>query len=622
MAVIDDPKTFGPRQARATVSPSNGGRANLDFAEERDIDEFVDMLGKYERGEIAPEDWRRFRLLRGTYGQRQDNVQMLRIKIPQGILTGSQLRVLAGVGARYSRGFGHVTTRQNVQFHFVPLKDVETALRQIAEEGLTTREACGNSVRNITGCPYAGTSATEIFDVTPYAEALTRYFLRHPLSGVLPRKFKICFEGCSEDHAFASINDIGWRARIVDGKKGFRVTVAGGTSILPVSGYVLYEFLPVEEMFEVAEAVVRVFHRFGDYEHRQRNRLKFTIKTLGWDGFKARYDEALAEFRREGGAPLSFDPEAMTPEQAPDWAPAGAPTLQAVAAAAATPVMGPGIVPGTVRLQALPDTYVRWMASNVTKQRQPGYCHVVARLPLGDFTSGQMRVLADLAEAYGDGTVRLTVDQNVLYRWVKTDSIEPFYQRLAAAGLGAPDAGTISDVVSCPGAESCRLAVTQSRGLGRQFTEYLSGRPDIVDTVPGNIKISGCPNGCGQHHIASIGFQGSVRKLAGRAVPQYFVLVGGGCSNEGTAHFGKVVSKVPVHRLTDALDRLLTLYKNQRQGDEELGAFFRRVPPAMATDALKDLASMLPNETTDQDFIDLAESQTFSPEVMDGECSA
>jgi sulfite reductase (NADPH) hemoprotein beta-component len=598
------------------------GRANLDFANERDIDEFVDMLGKYERGDIAPEDWRRFRLLRGTYGQRQDDVQMLRVKIPQGIVTGSQMRALAGVGARYSRGFGHVTTRQNVQFHFVPLKDVETALRELGDEGLTTREACGNSVRNITGCPYAGTSTTEIFDVTPYAEALTRYFLRHPLSGVLPRKFKICFEGCGEDHAFASINDIGWRARIVDGRKGFRVTVAGGTSILPVSGYVLYDFLPVEEMFEVSEAVVRVFHKYGDYEHRQRNRLKFTIKTLGWDGFKVRYEEELAGFRREGGAPLSFDPAAARTESAPDWAPASPPTLQAVAAAAATPVVGPGIVPGTVRLQPLADTYVRWMASNVSRQRQPGYCHVIVRLPLGDFTAGQMRVLADLAEAYGDGALRLTVDQNVLYRWVRTESIEPFYQRLMAAGLGAPDAGTIGDVVSCPGAESCRLAVTQSRGLGRLLTEHLSARIDIIDTVPGNIKISGCPNGCGQHHIGSIGFQGSVRKLAGRAVPQYFVLVGGGCSDEGTAHFGKVVSKVPVHRLTDAVDRLLDLYKAQREGDEELGAFFRRVPPAMATDALKDLASLLPNETTEQDFIDLAESQTFAPEVMDGECSA
>jgi sulfite reductase (ferredoxin) len=613
MAVIDDPKA---------ADPNTVGRANLDFAKEQDIDEFVDMLTKYESGAITPEEWRRFRLLRGTYGQRQDNVQMLRIKIPQGIVTGAQMRAMADVGARYSRGFGHVTTRQNIQFHFVPLKDVETALRYIGDEGLTTREACGNSVRNITGCPYAGTSATEIFDVTPYAEALTRYFLRHPLSGVLPRKFKIAFEGCAEDHAFASINDIGWRAKIVDGKKGFRVTVAGGTSILPVSGHVLYEFMPVEEMFEVAEAVVRVFHKYGDYQHRQRNRLKFTVKALGWDGFKAKFDEELAGFRKEGGAALTFDPAKTQVEQAPDWTPAQAPSLQTVAAKAATPVNGPGIMPGTVRLTPLADTYLRWLKSNVSTQVQSGYCHVIVRLPLGDFTSGQMRVLADLAEAYGDGTMRLTVDQNVLYRWVKTESVEPFYQRLAAAGLGAPDAGTLSDVVSCPGAESCRLAVTQSRGLGRLLTEHLSGRTDIVDSVPGHIKISGCPNGCGQHHIGSIGFQGSVRKLAGRAVPQYFVLVGGGCSDEGTAHFGKVVSKVPVHRLTDALDRLLDLYRSQRQENEELGAFFRRVPPAAATDVLKDLASLLPNETKDDDFVDLGESQAFAPEVMDGECSA
>jgi sulfite reductase (NADPH) hemoprotein beta-component len=551
-------------------------------------------------------------------------VQVLRIKAPQGIVTSSQMRALAGVAARHSRGFCHVTTRQNIQYHFVKLDVVEEVMRTLADEGMTTREACGNSVRNITGCPYAGTSATEVFDVTPYAEAMTRYFLRHPLSGNLPRKFKIAFEGCAEDHAVASINDIGWRARIVDGRRGFRVTVAGGTSILPVSGYVLYDFMPVEEMFNVAEAVVRVFHRFGDYQHKSRNRLKFTIKTLTWDGFRQKYEEALAEFIQSGGARLPFDPQSPPPsETAPDWAPALPPTLQSVAAAASTPVSGPGIMPGTVRLAALPDSYMRWMRSNVSKQKQPGYCHVTVRLPLGDFTSGQMRVLADLAEAYGDGSMRLTVDQNVLYRWVKTSSVEPFYQRLAAAGLAAPDAGTLGDVVSCPGAESCRLAVTQSRGLGRLLTEFLSTRPDLVDMVPsGHIKISGCPNGCGQHHIGSIGFQGSVRKVGSRAVPQYFVLVGGGATDEGTAYFGKVVSKVPVHRLADALDRLVGLYKAKREGEEELGAFFRRIPPAMATDALKDLAQLLPNETTDNDFVDLGETQAFAPEVMDGECSA
>src|ERR1044072_7462475 len=200
----------------------NLGRARLDFADEHDIDEFVDVLGKYERGEITPEAWRRFRLVRGTYGQRQDNVQMLRIKVPQGIVNAGQMRALANVATRYSRGFCHVTTRQNIQFHFVPLSVCEAAMRELAEEGLTTREACGNSVRNITGCPYTGTSTSEIFDVTPYAEALTRYFLRHPLSGVLPRKFKIAFEGCAEDHALASINDIGWRPPQPRGRRGRR----------------------------------------------------------------------------------------------------------------------------------------------------------------------------------------------------------------------------------------------------------------------------------------------------------------------------------------------------------------------------------------------------------------
>jgi sulfite reductase (NADPH) hemoprotein beta-component len=609
MAAIDDARTLG--------------RARLDFADEGDIDEFVDMLGKYERGDISPEDWRRFRLVRGTYGQRQDNVQMLRIKAPQGIVSSSQMRALAGVAARYSRGFCHVTTRQNIQYHFVLLSDAETVMRELGAEGLTTREACGNSVRNITGCPYAGTSASEIFDVTPYAEALTRYFLRHPLAASLPRKFKIAFEGCAEDHALASINDLGWRARIVDGQRGFRVTVAGGTSIMPVSGYVLYDFLPVEQMFNVAEAVLRVFHRFGDYEHRQRNRMKFIVKAMGWEAFRGKVEECLQEFVAGGGAVLSLTPESLLSQTEPDWTPSEAPTLQAVAAASATPVNGPGIMPGTVRLPVLPDAYLRWQQTNVSPQRQEGYCHVTVRLPLGDFTAGQMRVLADLADAYGDGEMRLTVEQNVLYRWVKRTSVEALYQRLAAAGLGAPDALTLGDVVSCPGAESCRLAVTQSRGLGRALTEHLAARPDLLDLVPsGAIKISGCPNGCGQHHIASIGFQGSVRKVAGRAVPQYFVLVGGGCGDDGLARFGKVVSKVPVHRMTDAIDRLLALYRDQHEPQEDLGAFFRRVPPAAATDALKDLALLLPTEMTDQDFVDLGENQAFNPEVMDGECSA
>jgi len=599
------------------------GRGRLSFADERDIDEFVDTLGKYERGEISAEDWRKFRLVRGTYGQRQpEAVHMLRVKIPQGVLTAAQLRSLAGVATSYSRGFAHITTRQNVQLHFVPLAQVEDAMRALADTGLTTREACGNSVRNITACPYAGVAEGEIFDVTPYAEAMTRYFLRHPLSSSLPRKFKIAFEGCPEDHAVAAIHDIGWRARVVNGRRGFRVTVGGGTAILVNTGTLLYDFLPVEEMFDVAEAVIRVFHRYGDRKHMQRNRMKFLIKSLGWNEWRTRFDKALEEFRAEGGAPLSFSGAEVPVEEAPSWPKPTPPTPKMAAALAETSVKGPGIVPGSVRLQTLPDAYVRWTRSNVRRQRQAGYVYVTARLPLGDFTAGQAQVLADLAEAYGDGTVRLSIDQNVIFRWVPASAVQGFYDRLDAAGLATPDAGTIADVTSCPGAETCRLAVTQSRGLGRLLIEHLNAHPELVDAVPsGDIKISGCPNGCGQHHISGIGFQGSVRKLAGRAVPQYFVLVGGGVTDDA-AHFGKVVSKVPVNRLTDALDRLVGLYRERREDGESLGAFFRRLPPAVATDALKDLAELRAEDTVPDDFIDLGESQTFKPEVMDGECAS
>jgi sulfite reductase (NADPH) hemoprotein beta-component len=624
MAAIDHDNTLAPHRASVRGGDPALGRARLSFADERDIDEFVDMLGKFERNEISADEWRRFRLLRGTYGQRQpEAVHMLRVKIPQGILTAPQLRALAGVATSFSRGFGHITTRQNVQFHFVPLKDVETAMRSLAETGITTREACGNSVRNITSCPYAGIFEHEVFDVTPYAEALTRYFLRHPLAGSLPRKFKIAFEGCPEDHAVAAIHDIGWHAKIVNGKRGFRVTVGGGTSILPVSGFLLYDFLPVDEMLNVAEAIVRVYQRFGDYQHPQRNRMKFLIKALGFEEWRNRYELVLEEFRRDGGARLSFNPDVVPVEQAPDWQKPAPPSVEVAASLArSTPVTGPGIVPGSVKLQTLPDTYVRWMTQNVRRQKQAGYAIVTVRLPLGDFTAGQMQVLADLAESYGDGTVRVTIDQNIVFRWVKVDSVDAMYQRLAAADLSQPGADTLSDVVSCPGAETCRLAVTQSRGLGRALTEHFSEHPELADAVPsGDIKISGCPNGCGQHHIAAIGFQGSVRKVDGRAVPQYFVMVGGGVTETG-ASFGKVVSKVPVHRLTDAVDRLLELYNQQRNGDESLGAFFRRVPASAATDVLKDLAELVPQETTPEDFIDLGEDQAFAPEVMDGECAS
>ena len=613
----------------ATEDRETLGRARISFADQADIDQFVTMLDRFERGDIGPDEWRAFRLLRGTYGQRQTtDSQMLRIKIPQGILSEAQLVAIADVAEKYSRGFGHITTRQNIQLHFMKLHDAEPAMRALADAGLTTREACGNSVRNITACPYAGVAEDEPFDVTPYAEALTRYLLRHPLSSSLPRKFKIAFEGCGHDHIATAINDIGWIARteVVDGKTrlGFKVTVAGGTSTMCRAGNTLYEFLPAGEMFNVAEAIVRVFHRLGDYKHKQRNRLKFLIKTLGWDGFRTEFEREIEGVRAGGGAPLPFDSDRPPVEQPPVPSDRTAPALAAILMrATAGTVTGPGIVPRVEpSLSASQGAFRNWLRTNVRAQKQAGWSLVVVSTVLGDLTSAQMRLIGELASAYSDSTVRVTSDQDLVFRWVRSRDVEPLYRSLVAAGLGLAGAGTLSDVTSCPGAESCKLAVTQSRGLGRLLGEHLQDRPDLVAAVPGlDIKISGCPNGCGQHHIAGIGFQGSLRKVGGRPAPHYFVMVGGGVDG-GITTFGRHAATIPARRADQAVTRLIGLYQARTDKAETAVSFFRRVDLAEVKGALAGLDKIDPATASDEDFIDLAEADLFQPSVQDGECSA
>ena len=602
------------------------GRDRESFAEVADIDEFVATLERFERGEISPDAWRKFRLVRGTYGQRQDDLQMLRVKIPQGVLTARQVESLADVSAQYARGFAHVTTRQNVQFHFLQLSDVEAIMRRMADEGITTREACGNSVRNITACPFAGVSADEVFDVTPYAEALTRFLLRHPLAAVLPRKFKIAFEGCADDHAFASINDLGWFARVEerDGVpiRGFRLTVGGGTSILPVSGRALFDFLPARDMFAASEAILRVYHRLGDHEHRQRNRMKFLIKTLGWDRWRDEVLATLEQVQQEPLPDLPFDPESPEVEAAPDWSRPSPPSAAAIRGLIqADALHGPGIHPPGQPVADDEAAFEAWRSSNLRRQLQPGYAVALVRLPLGDITAGQLRAIALLSEAFGDGTVRLTPDQNIFLRWVPESRTHDLFVRLAAAGLAKAGASTIADVTSCPGAESCKLAVTQSRGLGRLLSETLAQRPDLTALASdASIKISGCPNGCGQHHIATLGFQGSVRKVEGRAVPQYFVMVGGNATSSG-ASFAKIAAKIPAHRLGTAVERVLEWYGRERTLGETPRAFFGRAKVADVKLLLSDLETFNAADATPEDYIDLGDTRAFVPEVMEGECA-
>jgi sulfite reductase (ferredoxin) len=503
----------------------------------------------------------------------------------------------------------------------VKLHDAEPAMRRLAEAGLTTREACGNSVRNITACQFAGVAADEAFDVTPYAEALTRFLLRHRLSSSLPRKFKIAFEGCSRDHIKLTINDIGWLARVENGRRGFRVYVGGGTATMTTAAAVLFDFLPVEDTLNVAEAVIRVFHERGDYKHKQRNRMKFLIKSMGWEAFKSAFEVALAQVRAEGGTALSFDEEPSADEAAPAWIRAAAPSIDGIESRVrAAELRGPGIRP---ELKSLPlnGAYEKWLATNVRPQKQNAFATAVVTVPLGDLSGAQFRVIGELADAYGDGTVRVTAVQDLVLRWVRLADLPELFDRLQAAGLGLPDADSIADVTSCPGAESCKLAVTQSRGLGQALEQHLRATPELIELARElDIKISGCPNGCGQHHIATIGFQGSLRKIDGKAVPQYFIQVGGGIDAERTT-FGRLSAKVPARRAAAALERLVRLYAAEKTAGETPTSFFRRLEVPRVKALLADLETMTPETAGETDYIDLAETAAFRPETMDGECA-
>ncbi len=351
--------------------------------------------------------------------------------------------------------------------------------------------------------------------------------------------------------------------------------------------------------------------------------MKFMIKTLGWTRWREEYDRELTACRLRGQVPtLEIDPPAS--EEKPDWVKDSSPSAGHIASRVANGrVSGPGLTPTIVPLiEAGDESYARWRVTNVRAQKQFGFVMAVASVPLGDVSSEQMRVLGELARAYGDGAIRVTPDQDLVFRWVNACDVRQLYRRLAAAGLGLSEAGTVADVTSCPGAETCRLAVTQSRGLGRLLEDRLRARPDLIASADGaRIKISGCPNGCGLHHIATIGFQGSVRRLGSRAVPQYFVMVGGGAQERGVT-FGRLAAKIPARRMAEVVERLIDLYARDRQPDETATSYFGRVDLDLVKSLLADLERLQPGDAVPLDFVDLGEIREFVPEVLDGECSA
>jgi sulfite reductase beta subunit-like hemoprotein len=530
----------------------------------QEVDEFETEVIRFRKGEADGARFRSFRLVRGVYGQRQPDVYMLRVKIPFGRLTAPQVEALGQVAAEHVHlQKGHVTTRENIQFHFVKLEKAPEVMRLLGGVGLTTREACGNTVRNVTGCPLAGVTPDEPFYVSPYAAAYARWFVRQPLTQRLPRKFKTAFESCQRDCVVTSIHDLGFLPRLQQDEQGrprhgFRMVVGGSTSIMPRLAYTLFDFVPVEEYLKVSEAVLRVFNRCDELRRNlMRARLKFYIHRIGIEAFRREVEEELkADWARKDFSPARFMELEDESREAP------APVV-----GASTDGHGDAV-------------FIAWRESNVLPQKQPGYDVVFVKLPLGDIQAQQFPALARIIRQYGAGELRTTNQQNLALRWVPDAYLYPVWQELVATGLGEPAIHQITDIVACPGTDSCKLGITSSMGLGHAVREALS-QMHIDDPLTRaiHIKISGCPNGCGQHHIANIGLHGAATRRDGHQVPAYEIFLGGNYGEgEDSARIGqRLRGRVPARRVPELVREIIGFYQGNRRDGETFNQLVARL---------------------------------------------
>jgi sulfite reductase beta subunit-like hemoprotein len=568
---------------------------------EAEIVRFEERIQQLQSGAITPEQFRPFRLKHGTYGQRQPGFQMLRVKIAAGVLTAAQLRVLATIADEYSTGRGHLTTRENVQFHFVKLEHVGAAMRLLADAGLTTREACGNTVRNVTACPVAGICPGEAFDVTPYALGVSRYLLRHPDFHDLPRKFKIAFSGCENDGdcAVAGIHDVGLIAQVRGSngtsRRGFKVLIGGGLGSLPTEAAVLHEFLPEEELLPTIEAVLRVFTETGNRKNKLLARLKYVLRAKGIEEFR----RLVAEKRKLSQAPAEVF-AVPSPIQ---------PSLVTIA-----PIP---LSSSAVETQVDPE-YDRWAEHNLMFQRQAGYGGVWVKLSAGTLHSSQMRGLADVLEKNELTGVRIAVNQDLVIPWAPFDRVRSIYQGLREFDLATAGARTISDVTGCPGATTCNLGITRSltlaEVLSRELNDYTD--PEIQKL---RIKISGCPNSCGHHHIADIGFYGNVRKIGEQQAPYYQMLLGGKVDADGV-RFGRQILSVPARPIPSIIRGLLSFYQANRAAGESFSAWATRTPDETLKQKLQPFAEV--TSDSEEIFVDWGDTETYSLKLGRGECVA
>ena len=540
------------------------------------------------------DELRPLRTFYGVYGQRHKDRYMVRVKVPQGILDDQQLETLGRIAREFSRGFGYVTTRQDIQFHFVFMEKVPTVLRLLAEAGLTTREAGGNIVRNVTCDPFAGICPQEVFDVTPYGNAVSRHFLRNPASQNLPRKIKIAFAGCPHDHALTWIHDIGAQAVIKDGQRGFRLLVGGGLGAVPRAALPFADFVPEGELVRTCEAIVRVFDRTGERKNRNKARLKFVLKRLGIEEFRRLVQQELAAM-----PPADSDAYAR-----PDF----------------SQVEGPPEYPEPAQAVPPGEGFELWRAVNVIPQKQADYYAVQISLPVGTITAEQFEALADTSRRFCGGWLRATIEQNLLLRWVREGDLPALHVALAKAELARPGAETILDPVACPGVETCRSGLTNSKALARAIIQEFSQDGYLQDPLlrAGRIKVSGCPNSCGHHHAADLGLYGCTLHVDGRLIPVYELLVGGG---DG-AVLAEPVMKIAARRVPAALRALMDHYRQARNRQEPLRDFLRRTTPGELREALAEYNHMPTFVEDPPAYVDWDGQKLFSLEERgEGECA-
>jgi sulfite reductase beta subunit-like hemoprotein len=570
--------------------------ADLDnrYARMSDVEEFVARTQDYAEGLLTSDQYRAYRLTRGVYGQRQAEVFMLRIKMPGGLVLPDQLRTLAEVTEHAPDRLAHITTRENIQIHHFPLAEVGGWMAKLAEAGLTMREACGNAVRNMTQDPLAGMAPDDVFDTTPWLQAIVRHFLGLPRAQNLPRKFKIAFSSSPADRGYAAIHDIGLIATLTpEGEPAFKVLVAGGLASMPRSGLCVHEAWPARDILTPMLAVIDFFQEHGNRKVRSKARIKHVLRKLGDQAFLELYRGYLAKVQADPPPELDIPVDLHARKDVWHYA---------------RPTDAASVASG----------FAAWASTCVRETRLAGKVFVTLRLDRGgELTPQNLRDLATLTETYGAGVLYFTPQQNAMLRAVGVERLPELHRQLLAMGLAQPGAGTMADITSCPGVSTCNLGITFSRNLAEQLKEAVAARPDV--DLP--IKISGCHNSCGQHHIGTIGLYGALRRMGGRPSPHYKLLVGGHVDERG-AVFGAEVGLVPAHRVVRAVERLLDHADGHRAAGETAGAYLRRAGADLLKPVVADLCDITDEQVSERDFWDIGADGPFRVEERDGECAA